>query len=100
MSETRSSGSQRRIAREPSPVWDIELDLNESPSPETGPLPQRSPSLPTGESAVPINGAQKRPPPSPVWDIELDLNEDEVEEHATARKRVRGDDAFGAPSLL
>lgn len=98
-SEAKSAGKQRRREREPSPVWDIELDLNESPSPtsETGPLPQHSPPLPISGSVVPENGKRKRPP-SPVWDIELDLNENEAEEEeAVARKRLK--DGFGVSSL-
>ena len=74
----------------PSPTWDIELDLNGSPSPESRPPPVR-----------------KRPP-SPVWDIELDLNASDAEdsddtrrEDEKGRKRPREDSAeFGAPAML
>ncbi|KAI0074163.1 DNA repair protein rad10 [Panus rudis PR-1116 ss-1] len=56
--------------RPPSPVWDIELDLNESPpppSPETGPPPETR----TSSSAKGKQRAVRSP--SPTWDIELDL---------------------------
>ncbi|KAG2345479.1 DNA repair protein rad10 [Suillus weaverae] len=45
------------VQRSPSPVWDIELDLDSPPpTASSGPPPPRE--------------------PSPVWDIELDLNDD------------------------
>ena len=87
-----------RVPREPSPAWDIELDLNDSPeqTPETGPPPV------SGTSAT----SRKRPP-SPVWDIELDLNASETEdddnegEDGRSRKRPReGSGEFGAPTML
>ncbi|KAI0324078.1 DNA repair protein rad10 [Cubamyces sp. BRFM 1775] len=87
-----------RVPREPSPAWDIELDLNDSPeqTPETGPPPVG------GTSAT----SRKRPP-SPVWDIELDLNasetedDDNQEEDGRSRKRPReGSGEFGAPTML
>ncbi|KAI9063687.1 DNA repair protein rad10 [Trametes sanguinea] len=89
-----------RPPREPSPVWDIELDLNDSPepTPESGPPPVNSAS----------STARKRPP-SPTWDIELDLNASEVEEEevdgtedeSRGRKRPReGSGEFGEPSIL
>ncbi|KAI0746698.1 restriction endonuclease type II-like protein [Daedaleopsis nitida] len=81
-----------RVTRDPSPAWDIELDLEGSPEPsaESGPPPVR-----------------KRPP-SPVWDIELDLNtsdtDDDGDDAMTGgreRKRLReGSGEFGAPSML
>ncbi|KAI0674255.1 restriction endonuclease type II-like protein [Trametes maxima] len=85
-----------RAPREPSPVWDIELDLNDSPEP-------------TSESGPPPVGGQppgsRKRPPSPVWDIELDLNasdvEDDTESDARERKRPReGSGEFGAPTML
>ncbi|KAH9930388.1 DNA repair protein rad10 [Amylocystis lapponica] len=73
-----------RAPKPPSPVWDIELDLNHdspSPTPETGPPPHRSPSP---------SGQRNKRPPSPVWDIELDLNESDIEEVVgPGRKRQR-----------
>lgn len=71
-----SSQLSRRPARSPSPVWDIELDLN-SPSP---PVP-RSPS--GGASSE--RGRKRQA--SPVWDIELDLNEEDLEDVERASKR-------------
>ncbi|KAI0701701.1 restriction endonuclease type II-like protein [Earliella scabrosa] len=81
-----------RAPKEPSPAWDIELDLNSSPEPsaESGPPPVR-----------------KRPP-SPVWDIELDLNDSGTEDEdgdyrmdGRERKRLKeGSGEFGAPSML
>ena len=57
--------------REPSPTWDIELDLN-SPEPEVPAKP------------LPTSGASTRKrPPSPVWDIELDLNDSDIENEPT-----------------
>ncbi|OCH88873.1 DNA repair protein rad10 [Obba rivulosa] len=66
-----------RQPREPSPMWDIELDLNGSlsPTPETGPPPQRSWPTPAPIQKTSSGSGERRPrPPSPVWDIELDLN--------------------------
>lgn len=61
-----------RPPREPSPVWDIELDLNDLSPPvataETGPLPESFSRLPVEETDHPVSRS------SPVWDIELDLN--------------------------
>lgn len=73
-SNSKSKGKERAVdlppaatssrpIREPSPVWDIELD-NSSPTSETGPLPETY----TAPSAPPVRAE------SPVWDIELDLN--------------------------
>lgn len=108
-----STTVEQRAAREPSPVWDIELDLNGSPSPtpETGPAPHRS-QLPSPSKALPtrasstsetdINSTQsKKRPPSPVWDIELDLNEsdeDNVMDNGSKKRKL--DDTFGEPSIL
>ncbi|KZT11045.1 DNA repair protein rad10, partial [Laetiporus sulphureus 93-53] len=84
-----------RAPRAPSPVWDIELELNESPStsPRADLRPDSSPisSVPAqpGTSAT-DNGAHKKRPSSPIWDIELDLNEYDLEEPAeieTSKKR-------------
>ncbi|KAG2036122.1 restriction endonuclease type II-like protein [Suillus americanus] len=57
-SGVKSKGKEREPAqRSPSPVWDIELDLDSPPpTASSGPPPPRE--------------------PSPVWDIELDLNDD------------------------
>jgi hypothetical protein len=52
-----------RPPREPSPVWDIELDDS----------PPAAPKVNTGQSRTPELGASRRAE-SPVWDIELDLN--------------------------
>lgn len=61
---TASSGPPSRPPREPSPVWDIELDLNDDEDLDR----------------PPTSGPSTRPPrePSPVWDIELDLNDDDL----------------------
>lgn len=75
-----------RPPREPSPVWDIELDLDVTPPPS--PLPaQDKPDT-----------SRKRPS-SPVWDIELNLNDSDLED--SSRKRHKGDDdGFGTTDLL
>ncbi|KAI0093079.1 restriction endonuclease type II-like protein [Irpex rosettiformis] len=68
--------------REPSPVWDIELDLNDTPSPQAAlPAPPRSPQL---------DSSRKRPG-SPVWDIELDLNGSDIEEENSRKRHKTGD---------
>ncbi|PSR81149.1 hypothetical protein PHLCEN_2v6484 [Hermanssonia centrifuga] len=78
-----------RTTRDPSPMWDIELDLNSSP-----PLEE-----PAARQFTPGPSNPKKRPPSPVWDIELDLNE-ESEDH-TIHKRHRGDaEEFDPTSLL
>jgi DNA excision repair protein ERCC-1 len=71
-----------RQSRPPSPAWDIELDLNASPSP---PPPARPPP--------PLASAGKRPA-SPVWDFELDLNpsDEEPDGPMHGRKRRRAND--------
>ncbi|PCH43674.1 DNA repair protein rad10 [Wolfiporia cocos MD-104 SS10] len=75
---------QPRRPREPSPVWDIELDLNPTPSP-----PEVADTTP----------ARKRPP-SPVWDIELDLNDSDPEESQASHKKRRTGESFGQPLFL
>ncbi|KAI8970547.1 DNA repair protein rad10 [Trametes punicea] len=71
-----------RPPREPSPLWDIELDLNDSPEP-------------TPESGPPAVGrassTSRKRPPSPVWDIELDLNASEVEDPDVEEDGERGE---------
>ena len=61
-----------RAPREPSPVWDLELDLNASPTPT--PPPEKPKDRPQRAS-------------SPKWDIEDDVDMDE-------------DESFGQSSLL
>ncbi|KAG1858098.1 restriction endonuclease type II-like protein [Suillus subluteus] len=58
LSGVKGKGKGKEPAqRSPSPVWDIELDLDSPPpTASSGPPPPRE--------------------PSPVWDIELDLNDD------------------------
>ena len=118
-----NSKTRVRLPREPSPVWDIELDLS-SPARSPSPRPAAStastsvvPSAPRSQitrSERPLN-LQKRSP-SPIWDIELDLNESDLEEAVDAengRKHCKGgyaednyadededDDGFGAADLL
>ncbi|OBZ68139.1 DNA excision repair protein ERCC-1 [Grifola frondosa] len=91
---TVASSGKPRPPRPPSPVWDIELDLNNSPSPtsETGPPPHRSPSINAGNM-----GAQPHAS-SPLWDIELDLNDSQSEEDENKEKR-KGD-SFGKPTIF
>ena len=67
-----------RRTREPSPPWDIELDLNESPPPEV---------VPHEHEAVSKKRARS---PSPVWDIELDLNPSDLEDDNHKRARASG----------
>jgi len=69
MAET-SSG---KTAREPSPVWDIELDLNDD-APDAVPQSQPPPAPRPSTSDESENASGNKRPPSPVWDIELDLN--------------------------
>jgi len=66
------STSHARPPREPSPVWDIELDLDldGNNSPESGPPPV---TLSRQLDAV-VNTTKRIRSPSPMWDIELDLN--------------------------
>jgi DNA excision repair protein ERCC-1 len=59
-SSVKGKGKGKEPAqRSPSPVWDIELDLDSPP-----------PTASSGPPPPPPRG------PSPVWDIELDLNDD------------------------
>jgi DNA excision repair protein ERCC-1 len=61
--------------RWPSPIWDIELDLNPSEVDGEG-VGRQNKSKST--SSLQTNGvhAQEHPrEPSPIWDIELDLND-------------------------
>ena len=76
---------RQRPARAPSPVWDIELDLNDTPPAS----PKAGPSKPSGLE-------KRRRSPSIEWDIEKDLDDD-VE---SRRKRQLLDDDFGAPTTL
>ncbi|KAI0826670.1 restriction endonuclease type II-like protein [Trametes gibbosa] len=93
-----------RALRDPSPVWDIELDLNASPDPESGPTP-------VGDGELTSNPRKR--PPSPVWDIELDLNasdadaddtgagtEVEMEDGRASKRPREGSGEFGAPTML
>ncbi|KAK7692725.1 hypothetical protein QCA50_004358 [Cerrena zonata] len=64
-----------RPPREPSPEWDLELDLNASPT-TTPPPPEKSTTLDKPKRA-----------PSPEWDIEDDIEIDD-------------DETFGQSSLL
>ena len=97
---------EMRPPREPSPVWDLELDLN-TPPPDEPYVP------PSPQSRRPeVTDASRKRPASPVWDIELDLNPSDVDEpEGTANKRHKsthpeGDDAqddgdgFGETNLL
>lgn len=82
-----SQGSSGARPREPSPVWDIELDLN-SPSPSP-PLPLRVSSPIQG----PTQAQGKKRAASPVWDIELDLNGSDIEmdeDDGREKKRKKG----------
>jgi hypothetical protein len=81
-----SSSTASGLVRDPSPVWDIELDLNDDaldwPSGNDAPIPlTRDPLVsrevgptPTAPRAVVSLVSGTKRPPSPVWDIELDLN--------------------------
>ncbi|KII92270.1 hypothetical protein PLICRDRAFT_37060 [Plicaturopsis crispa FD-325 SS-3] len=81
-----AASTSSRPARSPSPVWDIELDLNESDDPADGPPP---------ESTAPVGGTARpsKRPASPVWDIELDLNSDEDEDVERGKKGKRRKEA-------
>jgi len=68
--DTVPSTSQRP-PREPSPVWDIESDPEDSP-----PGTAENISNPDLRSCAKPQVINKKRPPSPVWDIELDLTED------------------------
>ncbi|KAL5503803.1 RAD10 [Sanghuangporus vaninii] len=89
-----STSTSTRTARELSPVWDIELDLNLPEEDDAGPKPGNKTEVENSqdEGAVDPRLAKKRAnkymsvdigrgdeesgqrSPSPVWDIELDLN--------------------------
>ncbi|CCM03593.1 uncharacterized protein FIBRA_05730 [Fibroporia radiculosa] len=88
-----------RRARDPSPLWDIGLDLNDHSSPdvEAGPAIEHHNAL----QSLLSPGSRKRPP-SPVWDIELDLNESDQESEAglVRSKKRKTDATFGEPSVL
>lgn len=92
-----SRPGKARQEREPSPVWDIELDLNDD-SPPPGQNEEK-------ELTPPPSTQPRKRPVSPVWDIELDLNSDEEIEdvESTSRKRPRhddmADDDFGSSTL-
>jgi len=99
-----------RAPREPSPMWDIELDLNESPPPtaETGPLTNASPQTSSelsqtstdGAAGDVKRGASRKRPLSPVWDIELDIDECDDPEISLAKKRRTDETPSDAPFLL
>ncbi|KIJ61300.1 hypothetical protein HYDPIDRAFT_96724 [Hydnomerulius pinastri MD-312] len=106
---SKAKGKQREIPppasppyrppRDPSPIWDIELDLDSSPPPTapSGPKPTQDTTV------VPERRARS---PSPMWDIELDLNEPEgvAAQPAPGRKEpslaAGVTSSFGAPSDL
>jgi len=69
-------------SREPTPIWDIELDLNPSDA-ETEPTGNTGPPLAPNTSG---DHGRRR---SPTWDIELDLNnsEDSTSEMESPSKR-------------
>lgn len=85
--------------REPSPMWDIELDLNDYPSPDLPPV--ILPDISSNQA----NNSRKRPP-SPVWDLELDLNDSDTEDNPSKRQKVgspggqTGDKTFAPTRLL
>ena len=90
--------SWQRHPREPSPDWDIELDLNTSPPPASP-----SQAVPASAKAVADDRTESRKrPSSPVWDIELDLNGSDVEDTSRKRHRVaeNDDDASFEPTTL
>jgi len=99
-----------RAPREPSPMWDIELDLNESPPPtaETGSLTNASPQISsqllqtsTDAAAEDMDrGAGRKRPPSPVWDIELDIDEFDEPEISLTKKRRTDETPSDPPFLL
>lgn len=75
---------QSSSAREPSPAWDIELDLNaEEQHVDLDPRLVKKARAPANEQNRKHDGGEeaetrRQRSPSPVWDIELDLNEDEI----------------------
>lgn len=68
--------------RPPSPVWDIELDLNEDLNDYDSNLPSIQP--PPSKAHEPPARTQ-----SPVWDIELDLNDSTSDNEGGTRKRKK-----------
>jgi DNA excision repair protein ERCC-1 len=73
--ESSTTGDYPRPPREPSPIWDLELDLdvdgNAHISPESRPSPvPRAPD----KSANGNNVDGRQGSSSPIWDIDLDLN--------------------------
>ncbi|EIW82934.1 hypothetical protein CONPUDRAFT_143024 [Coniophora puteana RWD-64-598 SS2] len=93
---TASSAPRPRPPRSPSPVWDIELDLD-SPPParDTG-------GGDAGASSKPQPRPKSARAPSPAWDIELDLNPpDDAEEIDSPKDPERPTtSSFGAPKNL
>jgi len=91
-------------------MWDIELDLNESPPPtaETGSLTNASPQISsqllqtsTDAAAEDMDrGAGRKRPPSPVWDIELDIDEFDEPEISLTKKRRTDETPSDPPFLL
>ncbi|KAF9227424.1 DNA repair protein rad10 [Gyrodon lividus] len=84
-----------RPPREPSPMWDIERDLNSSPPPTVSNGPKQA----QASTTVP----QGRPrSPSPMWDIELDLNEpdDNLNQQAKQSLASGKGTSFGTPRDL
>jgi len=81
--------------RLPSPVWDIELDLDvDGGSPESGPPPvSREPRMAENTKIQNVNSESvlRNRSPSPMWDIELDLNGSDEDNQP---------DGFGAAALL
>ncbi|KAF8844358.1 DNA repair protein rad10 [Paxillus ammoniavirescens] len=82
-----------RPPSEPSPMWDIEFDLDSSTTVSNG--PEKTQAYTTAPEGRPRS-------PSPVWDIELDLNEpDDDFDHRTKEPLESGEtNSFGAPKDL
>ncbi|KAI0733221.1 DNA repair protein rad10 [Fomitopsis betulina] len=94
-----------RPPRQPSPMWDIELDLN-TPSPPSSSAVEvlKATKTPTADadassSTGPLTSRRKRPL-SPAWDIELDLDESEAEESGPAPSKKTRTRDFGDPMFL
>lgn len=107
----KNKGKQRadadaptRLPREPSPVWDLELDLNTPPPDEQS----RPPTPPPRTTTIDGDTSSRKRPPSPTWEIELDLNPSDIEDAETAPKRQKSghpendndNDDFGAADML
>ncbi|KAH7913894.1 restriction endonuclease type II-like protein [Hygrophoropsis aurantiaca] len=90
---TATSAPSSSLPQPPSPVWDIELDLDD-PLP-TSTSDRQRPLLeePQWGSQAPTPTRPRRSP-SPVWDIELDLNDEDI-----AEGNENGD-GFGSPQNL